>query len=60
MRYAELFATDPLAIDDAVWAALKRFFGVPEIVELNFYCALMLAGGRMTLAQRAYDEGTKP
>ena len=58
LRYAELFASDPMAIDDAVYDALKQSFSVPEIVELNLYCALMLAGGRMTLAQQAYEEST--
>ena len=56
LRYAELFAGDPMAIDDAVFENLKRWFSVPEIVELNLFCALMLAGRRMTLAQRAYEE----
>ena len=58
LRYAELFAGDPMAIDDTVFDALKRCFTVPEIVELNLFCALMLAGGRMTLAQQAYEEST--
>ncbi len=57
LRYAELFASDPMAIDNTVYDRLKRSFTVPEIVELNLFCALMLAGGRMTLAQQAY-EGT--
>lgn len=56
LRYAALFAADPMAIDDAVFEALKQVFTVPEIVELNLYCALMLAGGRMTLVQQAYAE----
>jgi alkylhydroperoxidase family enzyme len=56
LRYAELFASDHTAIDDAVFDALKRCYTVPEIVELNLYCALMLAGGRMTYAQQAYEE----
>ena len=36
-------------------AELARWFSVPEVVELNLFCALMLAGGRMTQAQRAYE-----
>lgn len=56
LRYAELFAGDHLAIDDAVYDDLGRSFTVPEIVELNLFCALMLAGGRMTYVQRAYDD----
>jgi alkylhydroperoxidase family enzyme len=56
LRYAELFAADYTAIDDAVYDELKRHFAVPEIVELNLFCALMLAGGRMTYVQQAYEE----
>lgn len=55
LRYAELFASDPLAIDEATFADLRAWFSVPEIVELNLFCALMLAGGRMTQAQRAHE-----
>ena len=55
LRYAELFASDPLAIDEVLFAELARWFSVPEVVELNLFCALMLAGGRMTQAQRAYE-----
>jgi len=56
LRYAELFAADYTAIDDTVFDELKRQFAVPEIAELNLYCALMLAGGRMTYVQQAYEE----
>jgi alkylhydroperoxidase family enzyme len=56
LRYAELFAADYTAIDDAVFDALKRCFSVPEVVELNLFCALMLAGGRMTFVQQAYED----
>lgn len=58
LRYAERFSADYTAIDDALYDELARHFTVPEVVELNLFCALMLAGGRMTYAQRAYDEGT--
>lgn len=52
--YAELFAGDYLAIGGALFDRLKRHFSTPEIVELNMFCALMLAGGRMTFVQQAY------
>ena len=55
LRYAELFAADPLAIDEAIFADLALHFSTPEVVELNMFCALMLAGGRMTQAQRAFE-----
>lgn len=56
LRYAELFAADYTAIDDALFETLKRHFAIPEIVELNMFCALMLAGGRMTYVQQAYED----
>lgn len=59
LRYAELFAGDYMAIDASVFDALGRCFSVPEIVELNMFCALMLAGGRMTFVQRAYETTTE-
>lgn len=56
LRYAELFATDYAAIDDAVYADLRRHFATGEIVELQLFSALMLAGGRMTYVQQGYAE----
>lgn len=54
LRYAELFASDYLAIDDTHFLRLGAFFSDAQVVELGLYCALMLAGGRMTLVQQAY------
>ncbi len=59
LHYAQLFAADYTAIDDAVFDELKRCFSVAEVVELNLFCALMLAGGRMTYVQQAYEEATR-
>lgn len=56
LRYAELFAGDYSAIDEAMFATLAQHFNTEQIVELNLYCALMLAGGRMTYVQRGYEE----
>jgi len=55
LHYAELFASDYMAIDDAIYDELYKHFSVAEVVELNMYCALMLAGGRMTFVQQAYE-----
>jgi alkylhydroperoxidase family enzyme len=54
LRYAQLFASDYLVIDDSHFAQLEAFFSTAQVVELGMYCALMLAGGRMTLVQQAY------
>jgi AhpD family alkylhydroperoxidase len=59
LRYAELFAGDYFAIDDALFALLAEHFSTEQIVELNLYCALMLAGGRMTYVQRGYEDAPK-
>jgi alkylhydroperoxidase family enzyme len=56
LRYAELFAGDYFAIDEAVFAALAAHFTTEQIVELNLYCALMLAGGRLTYVQCGHDD----
>jgi alkylhydroperoxidase family enzyme len=56
LRYAELFAGDYFSIDEALFATLAAQFSTEQVVELNLYCALMLAGGRMTYVQRAYED----
>jgi alkylhydroperoxidase family enzyme len=56
LRYAELFAGDYFAIDEALFATLAEYLDTAQIVELNLYCALMLAGGRMTYVQRGYED----
>ena len=56
LRYAETFAADPHAITDAHFAALAEVFSTAETVDLQMFCALMLAGGRMTLVQQAYAD----
>ena len=56
LRYAELFAGDYFAIDETLFETLAEHFSTEQIVELNLYSALMLAGGRMTYVQRGYDE----
>lgn len=56
LTYAQLFATDPHAVDAHHFAALDLYFSTEEVVELQMFCALMLAGGRMTLVQQAYEE----
>jgi len=56
LRYAEKFAADPHAIDGTDFAVLAAVFNTAETVDLQMYCALMLAGGRMTLVQQAYED----
>ena len=54
LAYAELFASDYMAIGDKQFARLGEFFSTEQVVELGMFCALMLAGGRMTFVQQAY------
>lgn len=54
LHFAHLFASDHFAVTDEHYEGLRRYFSVEQIVELNMFAALMLAGGRMTHVQRAY------
>ncbi|WP_190727134.1 carboxymuconolactone decarboxylase family protein [Pseudomonas typographi] len=54
LAFAELFAGDYMAIGDEHFRRLAEWFTPAQVVELNMYCALMLAGGRMTYVQQAY------
>lgn len=54
LKFAELFASDYMAIEARHYDAMAAHFNIEEMTELNMYCALMLAGGRMTYVQKAY------
>lgn len=58
LTYAEMFAVDAHSVGEQQFAALATHFSTAETVELHMFCALMLAGGRMTLVQQAYEEIT--
>lgn len=47
LRFADLFATDHLAIDDAVYDDLRRHFREDELVELGVHCAYAVGMGRL-------------
>lgn len=48
LRFAELFATNHLAIDDAVYDGLREHFTEDELVELGLHCAIALGVGRLS------------
>ena len=48
LRFAELFATNHLAIDDAVYNDLREHFSEDELVELGLHCAIALGVGRLS------------
>lgn len=47
LRYAELLATDHLAIDDALHAELAQHFDHRAVVELGMYAAMCVGFGRL-------------
>ena len=47
LRYADLFATNHLAIDDAVYDDLRLHFTEDELVELGVHCAYAVGMGRL-------------
>ncbi len=56
IRYAELFATDHLRIDDALFDELRRHFTEPEIVELGFHIAFCVGFGRLSATWDMIEE----
>lgn len=60
MRFAELFAADHTAIDQAVIDDLRRHFTDAEIVELAMFSGLMLGSGRFAYVLRTYATDVRP
>ncbi|HJU46831.1 MAG TPA: carboxymuconolactone decarboxylase family protein [Gaiellaceae bacterium] len=56
LRYADLYATNHLAIDDAVYASLREHFDEGELVELAMRCAHMVGFGRMVATLAVTDD----
>ena len=56
IRFGELFATDHLRIDDAVYDELKEHFTEAQIVELGFNVALFVGIGRFAATLHMVDE----
>jgi len=48
LRYADLLATNHLAIGDALYAELKTHFSDKQIVELGTWCAVCVGFGRLS------------
>lgn len=47
LKFADLFATNHLAIDDAVYDGLREHFSEDEVVQLGLHCAIALGVGRL-------------
>lgn len=56
IRYGELLATDHLAIDDSVYADLRRHFSEAQIVELGMTCAFFVGFGRLAATWKMVEE----
>jgi alkylhydroperoxidase family enzyme len=60
LRYADVFVVDHQAVDDDSYRDLAQHFSLEEVVELQLFCALMLAGGRLAYVQRAWADDDLP
>jgi len=56
LRYADLFATDHLSIDDTVYDDLRHHFSEDEIVELGVNCAYAVGIGRLAATWDVTDD----
>jgi hypothetical protein len=56
LRFADLFATDHLSIDDAVYDDLRRYFSEDQLVELGVHCAYAVGMGRLAATWHVTDE----
>jgi AhpD family alkylhydroperoxidase len=56
LRFAELFATDHLAIDDTVYDELREDFSEDQLVELGVHCAIALGVGRLSATWDVSDD----
>lgn len=56
LRFAELFATNHLAIDDAVYGELREHFSEDQLVELGVHCAVALGIGRLAASWDVSDD----
>src|SRR5262245_12648904 len=56
LRYADLFATNHLAIDDAVYDDLREHFTEGELVEIGLNCAIDVGVGRLAATWQVTDD----
>jgi AhpD family alkylhydroperoxidase len=56
LRYADLFATNHLAIDETAYDDLRRHFTEDELVELGVHCAYMVRMGRLAATWSVTDD----
>lgn len=56
LAYADLLATDHLAVDDRVFDRLRAHFAEPEIVELGVHLAVFVGFGRLSATWDLVDD----
>jgi AhpD family alkylhydroperoxidase len=56
LRFADLFATNHLSIDDSVYDDLRQYFTEGELVEIGLNCALDVGMGRLTATWDVTDD----
>ena len=56
LRFADLFATNHLAIDDSVYDGLRAYFTEDQIVALGLHCALCVGLGRFAATWHVIDD----
>ena len=56
LRFADLFATNHLAIDDSVYDDLRTHFSEDQLVALGLHCALCVGLGRLAATWHVVDD----
>ena len=56
LHFADLFATNHLAIDDAVYDDLRQYYTEGELVEIGLNCALDVGVGRLAATWHVTDD----
>ena len=56
LKFADLFATNHLAIDESSYDELRRYLTEDELVELGMHCAVALGVGRLTATWDVTDD----
>ncbi|MDT5408037.1 MAG: hypothetical protein QOG14_257 [Mycobacterium sp.] len=56
LKFADLFATNHLAIDETTYDELRRYLTEDELVELGMHCAVSLGVGRLTATWDVTDD----
>lgn len=56
LKFADLFATNHLAIDNTIYDELRQHFAEDQLVELGVHCAIALGIGRLTATWDVTDD----